>query len=78
MISKQQYEAQLRQIFKLLLEGKTQEEIARELHIGVRSVSRYCSRIDQSMDKYRHKRQTIHFSPKSNFSGIECCIYIEA
>ena len=47
MISKQQYEAQLRQVFKLLLEGKTQEEIALELHIGVRSVSRYCSRIDQ-------------------------------
>jgi hypothetical protein len=47
MISKQQYEAQLRQIFKLLLENKTQEEIARELHIGVRTVSRYCQRIVQ-------------------------------
>ena len=31
MISKQQYEAQLQHIFRLLLENKTQEEIASEL-----------------------------------------------
>jgi DNA-binding transcriptional regulator LsrR (DeoR family) len=47
MISKQQYEAQLRQIFKLLLENKTQDEIARELNIGVRTVSRYTQRIEK-------------------------------
>ena len=29
MITKQQYEAQLQQIFRLLLENKTQEEIAK-------------------------------------------------
>ena len=32
MINKQQYEAQLQQIFRLLLENKSQEEIARELN----------------------------------------------
>ena len=47
MISKQQYEAQLQHIFRLLLENKTQEEIARELHISTRTVARYCQRIDQ-------------------------------
>ena len=56
MISKQQYEAQLRQIFKLLLENKTQEEIARELHIGVRTVSRYCQRIDQRYGEMQRQK----------------------
>ena len=30
-----------------MLENKTQEEIARELHIFTRSVSRYCQRIEK-------------------------------
>jgi hypothetical protein len=47
MISKQQYEAQLQQIFRMLLEDKTQEEIAHELNISTRTVSRYSQRIDQ-------------------------------
>ncbi len=47
MISKQQYEAQLQQIFRLLLENKTQEEIARELNISTRTVARYSQRIDK-------------------------------
>lgn len=47
MINKQQYEAQLRQIFKMLLENKTHDEIARQLHIGIRTVSRYAQRIEQ-------------------------------
>ena len=41
MISKQQYESQLLQILRLLLEYKTQEEIARELNISTRTVARY-------------------------------------
>jgi DNA-binding NarL/FixJ family response regulator len=44
MINKQQYEAQLQQIFRLLLENKNQEEIARELHISTRTVARYSQR----------------------------------
>ena len=46
MISKQQYEAQLQHIFRLLLENKAQEEIARELNISTRSVARYYQRIE--------------------------------
>ena len=46
MISKQQYETQLQQIFRLLLENKTQEEIAHELNISTRTVARYSLRID--------------------------------
>jgi hypothetical protein len=45
-ITKQQYEAQLQQIFRLLLENKTQEEIAHELNISVRSVQRYKRRLE--------------------------------
>ncbi|MGE5635034.1 MAG: helix-turn-helix domain-containing protein, partial [Deltaproteobacteria bacterium] len=47
MISVQQYEAQLQHIFRLLLENKNQEEIARELHISTRTVARYSQRIEQ-------------------------------
>ena len=51
MINQQQYEAQLQQIFRLLLENKTQEEIARELHISTRTIARYCQRIEK---RYGH------------------------
>jgi hypothetical protein len=47
MINQQQYEAQLQQIFRLLLENKTQEEIAHELNISTRTVARYSQRIDK-------------------------------
>ena len=56
MINKQQYEAQLRQIFKMLLENKTQDEIARELHIGVRTVSRYTQRIEQRYGQIQRRK----------------------
>jgi DNA-binding transcriptional regulator LsrR (DeoR family) len=56
MINKQQYEAQLRQIFKLLFENKTQDEIARELHIGVRTVSRYTKRIEQRYGEIQRRK----------------------
>ena len=56
MINKQQYEAQLRQIFKLLLENKTQDEIARELNIGVRTVSRYIQRIEQRYGEIQRRK----------------------
>ena len=45
-ITKQQYEAQLQHIFRLLLDGKTDEEIAKDLNISVRSVQRYKRRLE--------------------------------
>jgi len=54
MISKQQYEAQLQQVFRLLLENKSQEEIARELHISTRTVARYSQRIE---NRYREMQR---------------------
>src|SRR5687768_9326118 len=54
MISKSQYELQLQQIFRLLLENKTQEEIAHELNISTRTVARYSQRIEQ---RYGHTQR---------------------
>jgi hypothetical protein len=54
LISKQQYEAQLQQIFRLLLENKSQEEIARELHISTRTIARYSHRIEK---RYGHMQR---------------------
>lgn len=54
MINKQQYEAQLQHIFRLLLENKSQEEIARELHISTRTVARYYLRIE---NRYGHMQR---------------------
>ncbi|MDF2736654.1 MAG: hypothetical protein K0S93_510, partial [Nitrososphaeraceae archaeon] len=47
MITKQQKEAQIQHIFRLLVECKTQEEIARELNIGLKTVYRYSLEIDK-------------------------------
>jgi hypothetical protein len=46
MINRQQFEAQLQHIFRLLLQNKTQEEIAHELNISTRTVARYSQCID--------------------------------
>ena len=56
MISKQQYEAQLQQIFRLLLENKSQEEIARELNISTRSVARYSQRIENRYGEIQRQK----------------------
>jgi hypothetical protein len=56
VISKQQYEAQLQQIFRLLLENKSQEEIARELHISTRSVARYYQRIEKRYGQMQRQK----------------------
>ena len=45
-ITRQQYEAQLQHIFRLLLEGNTDEQIAKDLNISVRSVQRYKRRLE--------------------------------
>ena len=56
LISKQQYEAQLQQIFRLLLENKSQEEIARELNISTRSVARYYQRIENRYGEMQRQK----------------------
>ncbi|HET7644615.1 MAG TPA: helix-turn-helix domain-containing protein [Nitrososphaeraceae archaeon] len=45
-ITKNQYEAQLQHIFRLLLDGQTDEQIAKDLNISVRSVQRYKRRLE--------------------------------
>jgi predicted naringenin-chalcone synthase len=56
LINKQQYEAQLLQIFRLLLENKSQEEIARELHISTRTVARYSQRIEERYGEMQRQK----------------------
>ena len=56
MISKQQYEAQLQHIFRLLLENKSQEEIARELHTSPRTVARYSQRIEKRYGQMQRQK----------------------
>ena len=46
-IEKQLYERQMQQIFKMLLENKTNEQIASELKISVRTVQNYKRRLEQ-------------------------------
>lgn len=45
-ITKNQYESQLQHIFRLLLDGKTDEQIAKDLNISIRSVQRYKRRLE--------------------------------
>jgi DNA-binding transcriptional regulator LsrR (DeoR family) len=56
LISKEQHEAQLQHIFRLLLENKTQEEIARELHISTRTVTRYSQRIEKRYGQMQRQK----------------------
>ena len=56
LISKQQYEAQVQQIFRLLLENKSQEEIASELHISTRTVARYYQRIENRYGEMQRQK----------------------
>ena len=56
MINQQQLEAQLQQIFRLLLENKTQEEIATELHISTRTVARYSQRIEKRYGEMQRQK----------------------
>ena len=56
VISKQLYEAQLQHIFRLLLENKTQEEIARELNISTRMVARYYRQIEKRYGEMQRQK----------------------
>lgn len=47
MATKQAREAQLQQIFRMLLESKSQEDIAHELNVALKTVQRYTLEIDK-------------------------------
>ncbi len=46
----------MHQIFRLLLENKSQEEIARELHISTRTVARYSQRIEKKYGQMQRQK----------------------
>ena len=77
MISKQQYEAQLQQIFRLLLENKSQEVIARELNISTRSVGDILNALKTGMEKFKDKRHLIQSFWNHNSLKIDCSISIK-
>ena len=68
MIAKQQYEAQLQQIFLMLLENKTNEQIASELKISIRTVQNYKRRLEQ---RYGH----IWRQKTNNTLFLECNLF---
>jgi hypothetical protein len=76
MISKQQYEIQLQHIFRLLLQNKTQEEIAHELNISTRTVARYCQRIEKRYgDMQRQKTDNTLFTECQLFKNRMLTLY---
>ena len=56
VIEKQLYEAQLQQIFRMLLENKTNEQIASELKISVRTVQNYKRRLEQRYGEMQRQK----------------------
>jgi Bacterial regulatory proteins, luxR family len=55
-IEKQLYERQLELIFRMLLENKTNEQIASELKISIRSVQNYKRKLEQRYMAYQRKK----------------------
>ena len=55
-IEKQLYERQLELIFRMLLENKTNEQIASELKISIRSVQNYKQRLEQRYGNYQMQK----------------------
>jgi hypothetical protein len=75
-ITRQQYEAQLQHIFRLLLENRTQEEIAHELNISTRTVARYSERIDKRYgEAQRQKTDDTLFLECSLFKNRMLTLY---
>jgi hypothetical protein len=67
-IAKQLYEAQLQQIFRMLLENKTNEQIASELKISIRTVQNYKQRIDKRYGDFQR-------SKSDNTLFMECQLF---
>ena len=75
-ITKQQIEAQLQHIFRLLLEAKTEEEIAKDLQISVRTVQRYKQRLDKRYgEAQRQKTDDTLFTECSLFKNRMLKLY---
>jgi hypothetical protein len=55
-IEKQLYERQMELIFRMLLENKTNEQIASELKISIRSVQNYKRRLEQRYMAYQREK----------------------
>ena len=55
-IEKQLYERQLELIFRMLLENKTNEQIASELMISIRSVQNYKCRLEHRYMAYQRQK----------------------
>src|ERR671913_2187606 len=55
-IGKQLYERQLELIFRMLLENKTNEQIASELKISIRSVQNYKRKLEQRYMTYQREK----------------------
>lgn len=56
MATKQAREAQLQQIFRMLLESKSQEDIAHELNIALKTVQRYTLEIDKRYGEMQRQK----------------------
>ena len=56
VIEKHLYERQMQLIFRMLLENKTNEEIASELKISVRTVQNYKQRIDKRYGDFQRNK----------------------
>ena len=67
MIPKHQFEAQIQQIFRMLLDNKTEEQIANELHISVRTVQRYKQRLDKRYGDAQRKKTDNTLFMECNF-----------
>ena len=72
VINNHQLELQLQQIFRMMLQNKTQEEIARELHISTRSVARYYQRIENRYGEMQRQKTYDTIFWNLNCSRIEC------
>lgn len=55
-VTKQAKEAQIQQIFRMLLENRTQEQIANQLNINLRTVQRYTQEIDNRYGQMQRQK----------------------
>lgn len=55
-VTKQAKEAQLQQIFRMLLESRTQESIANQLGVNMRTVQRYTQDIDERYGQMQRQK----------------------
>ena len=75
-ITKQQKEAQLQQIFRMLLENRTQEDIAKELDLDRKTIYRYTIEIDNRYgDMQKQKTDNTIFTEAQLFKNRMLTLY---